>query len=137
MPAARIEILRREGVLVGIQCQRRVVGKVFVWLALSFPSSTTPTSHPESSDPTASRLGKSKPHHHRQGRLRRFSELVKFRLHYARSLSDGLATGMLEPCGMHRLTRWYPVSNRINRVAKDDEECSVSVETGQPQAHLF
>jgi putative SOS response-associated peptidase YedK len=46
------------------------------------------------------------------------------------------ASELLKPYDA-RLMRCYPVSNRINRVANDDEECSAPVELAQPQARLF
>jgi putative SOS response-associated peptidase YedK len=36
-----------------------------------------------------------------------------------------------------RLMRCYPVSTRINHVAKDDAECSAPVEPAQTQDRLF
>ena len=36
-----------------------------------------------------------------------------------------------------RLMRCYPVSPRINRVANDDEECSVPLELARIQNRLF
>ena len=36
-----------------------------------------------------------------------------------------------------RLMRCYPVSNRINHVANDDEACSTPVEPAQMQNRLF
>ena len=36
-----------------------------------------------------------------------------------------------------RLMRCYPVSNRINPVANDDEECSRPIEVGEVQKPLF
>jgi putative SOS response-associated peptidase YedK len=46
------------------------------------------------------------------------------------------ASELLGPCEA-RLMRCYPVSTRINRVANDDEECSVPVELAQMQDRLF
>lgn len=36
-----------------------------------------------------------------------------------------------------RLMRSYPVNNRINHVANDDEECSRRVEVAEGQKQLF
>jgi putative SOS response-associated peptidase YedK len=36
-----------------------------------------------------------------------------------------------------RMMRCYPVSNRVNHVANDDEECSVPVEVAESQSSLF
>ena len=46
------------------------------------------------------------------------------------------ASELLKPCDA-RLMRYYPVSNRVNSVANDDEECSRSVEFAQIQNRLF
>jgi putative SOS response-associated peptidase YedK len=43
---------------------------------------------------------------------------------------------MLKPCDA-QLMRRYPISNRINYVLNDDEECSAPVELTHAQAHLF
>lgn len=36
-----------------------------------------------------------------------------------------------------RLTRCYPVSNRVNHVANDDEDCFRPVEFAENQSRLF
>jgi putative SOS response-associated peptidase YedK len=46
------------------------------------------------------------------------------------------ATELLKPFGS-TLMRCYPVSNRVNRVANDDEECCRPVERTDPQRFLF
>ena len=43
---------------------------------------------------------------------------------------------LLKPCDA-RLMRSYPISTRINHVAKDDEDCSRSVELVETQDRLF
>lgn len=43
---------------------------------------------------------------------------------------------LLEPYGAH-LMRCFPVSNRVNHVANDDEECSKTVQPQQTQERLF
>jgi hypothetical protein len=47
-----------------------------------------------------------------------------------------LATTPNPPCDA-RLMRCYPVSTRINHVAKDDEECCQPVEIALIQDRLF
>jgi putative SOS response-associated peptidase YedK len=46
------------------------------------------------------------------------------------------ASELLKPCDA-RMMRCYPVSNRINHVANDDEQCSAPVELTQTQRSLF
>jgi putative SOS response-associated peptidase YedK len=46
------------------------------------------------------------------------------------------ASDLLKPCHA-RLMRCYPVSARVNSVAKDDEECSKPVELVEGQNRLF
>jgi putative SOS response-associated peptidase YedK len=46
------------------------------------------------------------------------------------------ASELLKPYDAHRM-RCYPVSNRINHVANDDEECSRPVEAAEAQNQLF
>jgi putative SOS response-associated peptidase YedK len=46
------------------------------------------------------------------------------------------ASDLLKPCDA-RLMRCYPVSTRINLVAKDDAECSAPVELAEIQSRLF
>ena len=46
------------------------------------------------------------------------------------------ASELLKPFDA-RLMRFYPVSTRINRVANDDEECSLPVELTDIQTGLF
>ena len=46
------------------------------------------------------------------------------------------ASDLLKPYDA-RLMRCYPVSNRINHVANDDEECSRRVEIAETQSSLF
>jgi putative SOS response-associated peptidase YedK len=43
---------------------------------------------------------------------------------------------MLKPFDA-RLMRCFPVSNRVNHVANDDEECSKPVELAEVQDRLF
>jgi putative SOS response-associated peptidase YedK len=47
-----------------------------------------------------------------------------------------VASHLLKPYDA-RLMRCYPISNRINHVANDDEECSLPVKLAQIQARLF
>jgi putative SOS response-associated peptidase YedK len=46
------------------------------------------------------------------------------------------ASDLLKPYDA-RLMRCYPVSNRINHVANDDEECSRPVELVEAQGRFF
>ena len=60
---------------------------------------------------------------------------------YDLSLDPGMknvegVSGLLKPYDAH-LMRCYPISNRINYVANDDEECSRPVEITQAQSSLF
>jgi putative SOS response-associated peptidase YedK len=52
-------------------------------------------------------------------------------MHDMRAVSD-----MLKPFDA-RLMRSYPVSNRVNSVGNDDEECSAPVEVAEVQSRLF
>jgi putative SOS response-associated peptidase YedK len=47
-----------------------------------------------------------------------------------------VASEMLKPFDA-RLMRCFPVSNRVNHVANDDEECSKPVELAEVQDRLF
>jgi putative SOS response-associated peptidase YedK len=46
------------------------------------------------------------------------------------------ASELLKPYDARQM-RFYPVSSRINRVANDDEECSLPVELTEIQTGLF
>jgi putative SOS response-associated peptidase YedK len=48
----------------------------------------------------------------------------------------GAASELLKPCDA-RLMQCYPVSNRVNHVANDDEECSRPIEFAENQSRLF
>jgi putative SOS response-associated peptidase YedK len=47
-----------------------------------------------------------------------------------------IVTELLKPFDA-RLMRCYPVSDRVNRVANDDDQCSVPVEHVNTQSDLF
>jgi putative SOS response-associated peptidase YedK len=47
-----------------------------------------------------------------------------------------VASDLLKPYDARQM-RWYPISNRINHVANDDEECSAPVELSGIEDHLL
>jgi putative SOS response-associated peptidase YedK len=46
------------------------------------------------------------------------------------------ASELLKPLDARQM-RCFPVSNRVNNAANDDEECSVPVELAEVQNYLF